>query len=96
MWAKTGHTFQGQSARQGFVILCIIVQPGNKTMEGLCTRLLYMFLSEATDTGDEDDRTKSAIFFFTNDLNKEQIMNLTKRRIKQRCTQKKKWVKYLL
>ncbi len=56
-------------------------------MEGLCPGLLHMFLSQATDIGTEDDRAKSAIFFFTNDLNKKQIMNLTKnkRRRIQRC-----------
>ncbi len=42
-WAKTGHMFQGQSAGQGFTIACIIVQPTNKTMEGICPGLLYTF-----------------------------------------------------
>ncbi len=44
-------------------IPCIIVQPGNKAMEGLCPGLLYMFLSWATDIDTEDDRIKSAIVF---------------------------------
>jgi hypothetical protein len=62
-WAKTGHVFQGQSAGQGCIIPFIIVQPGNKQKEGICPGLLYMLLSQATDIGTEDDRTKSAIFF---------------------------------
>ena len=44
-WSKTGHTFQGQSAGLGCTIPCIIVQPGNKQMEGIFPGLLYMFLS---------------------------------------------------
>jgi hypothetical protein len=63
-WAKTGHMFQGQSAGQGFTIPCIIVQPGNKQMEGICTGLLFMFSSRATVIGTEDDKTKSAILFY--------------------------------
>ncbi len=63
-WAKTGHIFQGHhSAGQGCIIPWIIVQPGNKQMEGICPGLLYMFLSWATDIGKEDDRTKSAMSF---------------------------------
>jgi hypothetical protein len=42
-WAKTGHTFQGQITRQDCTVLCIINQPENKTMEGLCPGILYMF-----------------------------------------------------
>ncbi len=30
-------------------------------MEGTCPGLLHMFLSQATDIGTEDDRTKTAI-----------------------------------
>ncbi len=51
------------SAGQDCTIPCIIVQPGNKQMKGICPGLLYMFLSRATDIGTADDRTKSTIFF---------------------------------
>jgi hypothetical protein len=32
-YAKTGHTFQGQSVGPNYAIHCIIVHPGNKGME---------------------------------------------------------------
>ncbi len=46
-------------------------------MEGICPGLFYMFLSQATDIGTENDRTTSATFFYKW-LNRERIMNLTR------------------
>jgi hypothetical protein len=39
-YAKTGHTFQGQSAGPEHPIQCIIIQPGSSNMEKLCPGLL--------------------------------------------------------
>jgi hypothetical protein len=45
-WAKTGHTFQGQSAGQGCTIPCIIVQPGNKQWKECVLDHLICFYHE--------------------------------------------------
>ena len=76
-YSKTGHTFQGQTCGPGHPIPCIIVQPGTIKMERTCPGLLYMFLSRATTIGTPEDRSTSAIFFFTNELTKKRIQNLT-------------------
>jgi hypothetical protein len=69
-YAKTGHTFQGQTCGPGHPIPYIIVQPGKLKMELTYTGLLYMFLSRATTIGTTEDRSTSAIFF-TNELTKK-------------------------
>jgi hypothetical protein len=76
-YSKIGHTFQGQTCGPGHPIPCIIVQPGTIKMERTCPGLLYMFLSRATTIGTPEDRSTSAIFFFTNELTKKRIQNLT-------------------
>jgi hypothetical protein len=64
-YAKTGHTFQGQSEGPEHAIPCIIIQPGTLKMECLCPGLLYMFISCGTMIGTPEDRSSSAIFFTT-------------------------------
>jgi len=61
-YAKTGHTFQGQSAGPGHVIPCIIIQPGSSKMEKLCPGLLYMLLSRGSTIGTPECRLTSSIF----------------------------------
>jgi len=80
-YAKTGHTFQGQSAGIGHAIPCIIIQPGSSKMEKLCPGLLYMFLSRGTTIGTPECRSNSSIFFISDELTKERIQtnNNTKR-----------------
>ena len=97
-FAKTGHTFQGQSVGPKHIIECIVVHPGNKMMELLCPGLLYMFASRPTTIGSSTDRSKSALFFWSNEMNRTRITNLTKTKNGKECTkilQRKKWVSYL-
>jgi hypothetical protein len=77
-YAKTGHTFQGQSAGPEHAIPCIIIQPGTLKMERLCPGLLYMFISHGTTIGTPEDRSSSAIFFTTDELTRDRTQNLTK------------------
>jgi hypothetical protein len=77
-YAKTGHTFQGHTVGPGHAIPCIIIQPGNISMERNCPGLLYMFISRGTTIGTKENRYTSAIFFFTSELTKDHIQNLTK------------------
>ncbi len=92
-YAKTGHTFQGQTCGPGHPIPCIIVQPGTLKMEHCCPGLLYMFLSRATTIGTPQDRSTLAIFFFTNELTKSRIKNLTTTQSGERCKQVEKQFK---
>ena len=97
-YSKTGHTFQGQTCGPGHPIPCIIVQPGTIKMERTCPGLLYMFLSRATTIGTPEDRSTSAIFFFTNELTKKRIQNLTTTMSGEICkkiARRSKWVQLL-
>ena len=76
-YAKTCHTFQGQTVGKNCSIECIIVQPGTRDFEGKCPGLFYVFLSRATDIGTEGNRKTSAIFFDTNEMNRDRIRDLT-------------------
>ena len=76
-YAKTCHTFQGQTVGKNCPIECIIVQPGTRDFEGKCPGLFYVFLSRATDIGTEGNRGTSAIFFDTNEMNRDRIRDLT-------------------
>ena len=75
-FANTGHTFQGQSVGKGHPIPAIVVQPGSRRFEGNCPGLFYVFLSRATDIGTADDRSSSAIFFHTSDMNEDRVTDL--------------------
>jgi hypothetical protein len=97
-FAKTGHTFQGQTVGPNHAIKCIIVHPGNKGMECLCPGLLYMFASRPTTIGSKDDRSKSGLFFCGGDMNRDRISNLTKTREGKECVKiknRRKWVNFL-
>lgn len=97
-YAKTGHTFQGQSVGPHYAISCIVVHPGNKGMELLCPGLLYMFLSRAATIGTPSNRKDSAIFFCSNEMNEDRITNLTITRegkICKKVQKRNKWIKYL-
>ena len=76
-YAKTCHTFQGQTVGKDCAIECIIVQPGTRDFEGKCPGLFYVFLSRATDIGTPGNRKTSAIFFDTNEMNSDRIRDLT-------------------
>jgi len=76
-YGKTAHTFQGQSAGPEHPVEVIIVQPGTRQFEGTCPGLFYVMLSRATTIGNRQDRTDSAIFFHTNEMNYDRITNIT-------------------
>jgi uncharacterized protein (DUF1697 family) len=97
-FAKTGHTFQGQSVGEGHPIPVIIVQPGNRRFEGNSPGLFYVFLSRATDIGTAEDRSSSAIFFFTADMNEDRVSDLligADGKEYQKVRKRKIWVDYL-
>ena len=97
-YAKTGHTFQGQSAGPGHSIPCIIIQPGSSKMEKLCPGLLYMFLSRGTTIGSPNCRARSSIFFISDELTKDRIKNLTTTKTGEQCikiARRTKWVNFL-
>jgi ATP-dependent exoDNAse (exonuclease V) alpha subunit len=98
-YAKTCHTFQGQTVGKNNPISCIIVQPGTRDFEGKCPGLFYVFLSRATDIGSPEDRTTSAIFFEGQDMNSDRIKDLTHSlttgKEYAKVTKRNLWVKYL-
>jgi len=98
-YAKTCHTFQGQTVGKNHPISCIIVQPGTRDFEGKCPGLFYVFLSRATDIGSSDDRRSSAIFFDGPDMTNDRITDLTRSlttgREYVKVTKRNQWVKYL-
>jgi len=97
-YAKTGHTFQGQSAGPDHAIKCIIIQPGSCSMEKLCPGLLYMFISRGSTIGEKGNRIRSSIFFVGDELTKERIKNLTKTKSGELCHKIKRrtrWINYL-
>jgi hypothetical protein len=96
--AKTGHNIQGNTVGPGYAIPCIIVQPGSLAMEHICPGLLYMFLSRRTTIGSEEDRSSSAIFFFTSKLTNERIQTLTRTndgKIEEKIKRRHKWTGFL-
>jgi hypothetical protein len=97
-YAKTGHTFQGQNVGPNHAIPCIIVHPGPKKMEHCCPGLLYMFASRPTTIGTPEDRSKSGLFFCSNDMNIERVSNLTTTKDGKECIKvrnRSKWIAYL-
>jgi hypothetical protein len=97
-YAKTGHTFQGQNVGPHHAIPCIIVHPGKKSMEYLCPGMLYMFASRPTTIGTSSDRSKSGLFFCSNEMNKDWISNLTTTKEGKECIKiknRQKWIAYL-
>lgn len=97
-YAKTGHTFQGQTVGPGYVIPCIVVHPGKKKMELNCPGLMYMFISRATTIGTPENRNDSAIFFCSNDMNRDRISNMTKTQKGEegiKIKHRRKWISFL-
>jgi hypothetical protein len=93
-YAKTGHTFQGQSAGLELTIPCILIQPGSSRMEKLCPGLLYMFMSHGTTIGSPKCRVNSAVFFTSDELTKQWIQNLTTTATGDICLKIKRQEKY--
>jgi len=90
--------FQGQSVGKGHPIPAIVVQPGSRRFEGNCPGLFYVFLSRATDIGTEEDRSSSAIFFHTSDMNEDRVTDLllgADRKEYQKVKKRKTWVEHL-
>ena len=76
----------------------IIVQPGSRRFEGYCPGLLYVFLSRATDIGSEQDRSTSAIFFHTENMNNDRITDLllgADGKEYKKVQKRRKWVRFL-
>ena len=98
-YAKTCHTFQGQTVGKNNPISCIIVQPGTRDFEGKCPGLFYVFLSRATDIGSAENRRTSAIFFDGPDMTNDRITDLTRSLTTgkefAKVTKREQWVKYL-
>ena len=98
-YAKTCHTFQGQTVGKNHPISCIIVQPGTRDFEGKCPGLFYVFLSRATDIGSPGDRSTSAIFFegpdMTNDRITDLTHSLTTKREYVKVTKRRIWTNHL-
>jgi len=102
-FAKTVHTFQGQNVggvedgKQKNSIKRIIVDPGNRGMEGINPGILYTISSRGTNMG-EMQKMKSAVYFFGDNISIERLQNL---RISSTGDKYKKvilrdtWVKWL-
>ena len=107
-FAKTCHTFQGQSAgpvshgQQPNAVDRVVVDPGDKGMEGKNPGLLYMAVSRATTIGDpnnnhkhkEGGRRDSAIYFTGHNMTRNRVLNLTLKKDGseyQRVQLRRKW-----
>ena len=87
-FAKTLHTFQGQSAgpvnqgQQPNAVDRIVVNPGDKQFESKNPGLLYMAVSRATTIGDSASAPQptanlnSAIYFTGHDMTTRRVTNL--------------------
>jgi hypothetical protein len=90
--------FQGQTVGPGYVIPCIVVHPGKKKMELNCPGLMNMFISRATTIGTPENRNDSAIFFCSNDMNRDRISNMTKTQKGEegiKIKHRRKWISFL-
>ena len=109
-FAKTCHTFQGQSAgpvekdQPPNPVKRIICDPGTRQFEGQNVGLFYTILSRATTLGDNDscsDKDKfknSAIYFIGSNMNKSRITNITKQQNGEKYSnvlKRERWVRYL-
>jgi hypothetical protein len=54
-------------------------------MEHNCPGLLYMFTSRPTTIGSPENRFESALFFCSNDMNRDRISDLTKTQKGEEC-----------
>ncbi len=78
-WAETDHTFQGQSAGHDCLVPCTIVQPGSKAWMDYAQDYFICFCHEQLIL--ELKMIERNQHFFTSDLNKERVTNLTKNAI---------------
>jgi len=106
-FAKTCHTFQGQSAgpvnqgQQPNAVDRVIVDPGDKKFEGNNPGLLYMAVSRATTLGDKISTSSvtrkldSAIYFTGHNMTRHRILNLTLKKTGEEYKKvklRRKWV----
>jgi hypothetical protein len=81
-WAKTIHTFQGQTigpvppGRPPNAVECIIIEPGTKEFETKCPGLFYTALGRGTTLGDFIDKLSSSMYFRGSNMNEFRITNL--------------------
>jgi hypothetical protein len=67
-------------------------------MELNCPGLMYMFISRAATIGTPENRNDSAIFFCSNDMNRDRISNMTKMQKGEegiKIKHRRKWISYL-
>jgi hypothetical protein len=75
------------------------VNPGKKSMELLCPGLLCMFISRATTIGTPENRFNSVLFFFSNNMNRTRISNITQTKNgaeTEKIKKRTKWIIYLV
>jgi hypothetical protein len=83
-YAKTIHTFQGQSAgpvaanQQPNPVQRIVVHIGNRQFEGQNPGLTYTALSRSTSMGNSTDLTTSSLFFDGNDAIPERFVDIAR------------------
>jgi hypothetical protein len=81
-YAKTIHTFQGQSAgpvapnQQPNAVQRIVINIGSRKFEGQNPGLTYTALSRATSLGNPNDVTTSSLFFEGIDITPERFINI--------------------
>lgn len=106
-FAKTCHTFQGQSAgpvnqgQQPNAVDRVVIDPGDKKFEGNNPGLLYMAVSRATTLGEKSSvlpvpkRLDSAIYFTGHNMTRHRVLNLTLKKTGEEYKKvklRKKWV----
>ena len=110
-FGKTAHTFQGQQAgptdpgRPPNSVQRIICDPGTRTFEGQNVGLLYTILSRTTTLGAVSKDTpyhlrfkNSAIYFFTSNMNRDRVKNITKQANGSdyaKVIKRRRWTNYL-
>ena len=99
-YAKSIHTFQGQSAgptepgRPPNTVQQIICDAGSKNFECLCPGLMYSLVSRATTLGTDRATLDSAIYF-TGDFTERRVMNMGRKKdgmLTKRVALRKLWV----
>ena len=84
-YAKSIHTFQGQSAgptepgRPRNAVQRIICDAGSSSFENLCPGLLYSLLSRATTLGTTLNALDSAIYF-TGNFSENRVLNMGRKK----------------
>ena len=106
-FAKTCHTFQGQSAgpvnqgQQPNAVDRVVIDPGDKKIEGNNPGLLYMAVSRATTLGEKSSvlpatrRLDSAMCFTGHNMTRHRVLNLTLKKTGEEYKKvklRKKWV----